>query len=77
MIRKQMNETVVQKAADAAAGGSAALAGVAWFAEVEPVVTFFAGVGAIIAAAVATWYHWERATYMHRKNTEDRESQEE
>ena len=50
-----------QKVADAAAAGSAFLAGTAWVADVEPVVTMAAGVVAILAGAVAAWYHFEKA----------------
>ena len=66
--RMSIQEVMTQKAADSAAAGSAFLAGTAWVAEVEPVVTLIAGVVAIFAGAVATWYHIERGIYMHRKN---------
>lgn len=62
---------IAQRTADTAAAGSAFLAGTAWVAEVEPIVTLAAGVVAIFAGAAAAWYHIERARYMHRKNTDD------
>jgi hypothetical protein len=73
-LKMSVESQVAQKAADGAAAGSAFLAGTAWVAEIEPIVTLTAGLVAIIAGAAAAWYHFERARYMHRKNTEDKES---
>jgi len=56
---KRLFET--HNAADAAAAGSAFLAGAAWVAEVEPYITAAAGIVAILAGAAAAWYHIERA----------------
>jgi hypothetical protein len=61
-----------QKAADTAAAGSAFLAGSAWIADVEPFITAAAGIVAIIAGALASWYHYERAAKM-RAGRLDRE----
>lgn len=68
-----MMEQQVQKSADMAAAGSAFLAGTAWIADVEPLITVAAGAVAIIAGAFASWYHFERATKM-RNDRLDRES---
>jgi len=70
MIKKMSNGTdlVVQKAADSAAAGSAFLAGAAWLADLEPLMTVAASAVAIVAGAAAAWYHVERARYMHKKN---------
>lgn len=63
-----MSEQVLtQKTADAAAAGSAFLAGSAWIADVEPYITAGAGVVAILAGAFAAWYHFERAMQMRHK----------
>jgi hypothetical protein len=69
--KMSIQEVMTQKAADGAAAGSAFLAGTAWVAEVEPIVTLAAGLVAIIAGGAAAWYHIERAKYMHRKNREE------
>lgn len=53
-----------QKVADLSAMGSAFLAGSAWIAEVEPLITVSAGLVAILAGAFAAWYHFERAMKM-------------
>lgn len=67
-----MSEQVLtQKTADAAAAGSAFLAGSAWIADVEPYITTLAGLVAIIAGAFAAWYHFERAASMRRKRMRD------
>lgn len=70
MKKTMINDIMTQKAADAAAAGSAFLAGTAWIAEVEPVITMLAGLVAVIAGGAAAWYHIERARYMHRKNND-------
>lgn len=59
-----MVEQQIQKAADTAAAGSAFLAGSAWIADVEPLITVAAGAVAILAGAFAAWYHFERAMKM-------------
>jgi hypothetical protein len=71
MRHYKVNDLITQKAADSAAAGSAFLAGTAWVADIEPVITLIAGIVAIIAGGAATWYHFERARYMHKKNKED------
>ena len=73
MPRRLLIEAVPERAADVAAAGSAFFAGAAWLAEVEPMVTVLAGLVAIVAGAVATWYHIERArlTRAQRKKLED------
>ena len=58
-------QQVADKGADAAVAGSAFLAGAAWVAEVEPIITAVAGLVAIIAGAIAAWYHFERAKMVH------------
>jgi hypothetical protein len=58
---QKLIEQAADKGADAAAAASAFLAGAAWVADVEPVVTLAAGAVAIIAGAAAAWYHIERA----------------
>ena len=67
---------IAQRTADASAAGSAFLAGTAWVAEVEPIVTLAAGIVAIFAGAAAAWYHIERARYMHRKIKDEDEPTE-
>jgi len=62
---------VAQKSADAAAAGSAFLAGSAWIADVEPFITAAAGLVAIAAGMFAAWYHFERAMHMRRRRLED------
>jgi hypothetical protein len=69
-LKMSVESQVAQKAADGAAAGSAFLAGTAWVAEIEPIITMVAGIVAIVAGAAAAWYHIERAKYMHRKNRE-------
>jgi hypothetical protein len=64
-------EVLTQKAADLGAAGSAFLAGSAWIADVEPIITAVAGIVAIIAGGLAAWYHYERARYMRNKNREE------
>jgi hypothetical protein len=75
MAKKLMGNAVTdlatQKVADGAAAGSAFLAGTAWIADVEPIITSLAGLVAIVAGAAAAWYHIERARYMRRKNSEE------
>lgn len=63
---------IEQKVADLSAAGSAFLAGTAWIAEVEPMITVTAGIVAIIAGALAAWYHFERAMKMRAERL-DRE----
>jgi hypothetical protein len=72
--KMSVQSEIAQRSADAAAAGSAFLAGTAWVAEVEPIVTLAAGIVAIVAGFAAAWYHIERARYMHRKNNESSES---
>ena len=59
---------MAEKVAGAAVAGSVGLAGAAWIAEAEPYLTAGAALVAILAGLAATWYHIERAKYMHRKN---------
>lgn len=68
-----MQEQAIQKTADTAAAGSAFLAGTAWLAEVEPIVTVLAGLVAIVAGAAAAWFHIERARCLRaqRKDAEE------
>jgi len=70
MRKLSITDVMTQRAADGAAAGSAALAGTAWIADVEPIITAVAGLVAIVAGLVATWYHYERGKYMHRKNVQ-------
>ena len=60
-----------QHVADTAAARSAFLAGSAWIAEVEPLITATAGLVAIAAGAFASWYHFERAMKMRKERLED------
>lgn len=71
MKKTMANEVITQKTADAAAAGSAFLAGSAWIADVEPFITALAGVVAIIAGAAAAWYHIERTRYLRKKQSEN------
>lgn len=70
MMTRIQHEAAMNKAADAAAAGSAFLAGAAWIAEAEPVITVFAALVAIVAGAAATWFHVEKALHIraHRKH---------
>ena len=67
-----VQQQVADKVADSAAAGSAFLAGAAWVADVEPIITAVAGLVAIFAGAAAAWYHIERAILMHRQNASAR-----
>lgn len=71
-----MQQQVADKAADTAAAGSAFLAGAAWVAEVEPIITAVAGLVAIVAGGMAAWYHYERAKATHSKRIADRVAEE-
>ncbi len=62
-----------QHTIDGAAAGSAFLAGSAWIADVEPLVTIVAGLVAIIAGAFAAWYHYERAAKMRHDRLKHRD----
>ena len=68
-----MQKKLVEHGADAAAAGSAFLAGSAWIAEVEPFITLTAGIIAIIAGALAAWYHYERASKMRHERLKHRD----
>jgi hypothetical protein len=57
-------EQLTQKTADAAAAGSAFLAGTAWIAEIEPYMTVAATFVAVLAGATAAWFHIEKALAM-------------
>lgn len=63
--------------ADVAAAGSGFFAGMAWIADLEPVVTVLAGLVAIVAGAFAAWYHYERALDMRAQRIEHERDQEE
>lgn len=67
-----VQQQVADKVADSAAAGSAFLAGAAWVADVEPIITAVAGLVAIVAGVAAAWYHIERASMVHRKNAEEK-----
>ena len=64
-------EQAVEKGADVAAAGSAFLAGSAWIADVEPFITAAAGLVAVVAGALAAWYHFERAMKMRKERLKD------
>ena len=61
----------MEKVAGVAAAASGTLAWTAIFADLEPVVTFFAAVAAVVAGCMAAWYHYERARYMRGKNEDE------
>lgn len=63
---KQFLSQAPEKGADAAAAGSAFLAGTAWIADVEPYIAAAAGLVAIVAGAAAAWYHIERARQLRQ-----------
>lgn len=67
----KMQNQITQKTADLAAAGSAFLAGTAWVAELEPIITLAAGCVAIVAGAAAAWYHIERALELRRRRKRD------
>ncbi len=77
MQRMGLEAQLAQRTADVAAASSAALAGTAWIADLEPVVTVLAGVAAIFAGAFAAWYHFEKALDMRRHNREEQQARKE
>jgi len=62
---------MAEKVADVAAVGSGGLASVAWVSNAEPVVTLAAGVIAIVAGVLASWFHYERALDMRARRLAD------
>ena len=70
-MKVKLMEQATQPQADTAALGSAFLAGTAWIADVEPVITVVAGIVAIVAGAFAAWYHYERAMKMRKERLDD------
>lgn len=60
-------EQIPRQVADGLAAASASAASLAWFADIEPLVTVLAGIVAIVAGSAAAWYHIERARELRRK----------